>query len=407
MKQSLLRATIGTAVTALCLTTLAACGGSSDGASNDSTPDKIVIGGIHPLTGPSSYYGIPQDKAIKLAVKQINADGGVSIDGTKVPLEYQSEDGKADPAAAVAALKKLQTGDSSIVIGPLSGAVGRALKPVAKQSGTTLVVDGAADANPGFTERGLAYRVPLGYDKIDKGLIAYIAESGYANVAMLNDQENPTFADSAKNVESGIESNGAKITSTKTFKTNDSDFRTQLTGLVKNGPAPDALVIRGYAVPCALATEQARQLGYKGPVVWEVSAPKGAIEAAVDSGSLTGVVNVHYPTPDLDRQAKSPNITKFWDAFKAEYGEDPGELAAYSYDAVQIIKTALESSKSTKSDDLHAALEQLKVGDLEVANQFRPQEGDLLFDADGQTDLPIIARTWKNDNWELIGEVGK
>ena len=59
-------------VAALLTVPLAGCGNTSGGSG-----DEIVIGGLAPLTGSVAQYGVAVDNAVKMAVDDINAKGGL------------------------------------------------------------------------------------------------------------------------------------------------------------------------------------------------------------------------------------------------------------------------------------------------------------------------------------------
>src|SRR5574344_1798857 len=89
---------------------LAGCGGGkkADG-------DTVKIGGNLEMTGGSASYGASAKNAIELALKQINAKGGVN--GKKLALVVA--DNKSEAAEATNAMQKLIAQDKVIaVIGP-------------------------------------------------------------------------------------------------------------------------------------------------------------------------------------------------------------------------------------------------------------------------------------------------
>ena len=55
------------------------CGGGS--------ADTIKLGSSGPLSGSASIYGQAVKKGIELAVEEINAAGGVNVDGKMMKLE--------------------------------------------------------------------------------------------------------------------------------------------------------------------------------------------------------------------------------------------------------------------------------------------------------------------------------
>ena len=99
-------------VTAMAVTCLAGCGSggqqSADGSSGSG--ETFKIGGIGPLTGAAAVYGIAVKNGAELAVKEINAAGGIG--GVQIEMNYQ--DDEHDPEKAVNAYNTLKDWDAQI-----------------------------------------------------------------------------------------------------------------------------------------------------------------------------------------------------------------------------------------------------------------------------------------------------
>lgn len=92
-------------------------GGASQPATKESSSETIKIGAIQPISGQVAAYGTQTRDAIKLAVDEINAKGGVL--GKK--LELIVEDDEATPEKTVNAFKKLTSKDKVVgIIGALT-----------------------------------------------------------------------------------------------------------------------------------------------------------------------------------------------------------------------------------------------------------------------------------------------
>jgi branched-chain amino acid transport system substrate-binding protein len=388
------------ATTAAMVAALAACGSddSNPSAGSEDVPDEILIGGIHPRTGPSSYYGLPMDQGVELAIKEINDAGGISVGDKSVKLRYATEDDKSDASAGVAALKKLTTDGADFIIGPLGGAVVQALKPIIESSDTLLLIDGAADPTKGLLDPPGMFRWPPSYASMDESLTTTVEDLGFDSVAILNDQANPSFANSVEGVADSMEEAGVKVVGTETFSTGDSDFRAQLTGLLA-GDAPDAITVRGYALDATLATAQARELGYKGQLIWEVLAPPATVSANAPAEALEGVIDVIYATPDFLVKQGDEKAIAFTETYTAEFGEAPGSLSAYSYDVVKSLAAAIEDAGSVDPTEVGKALGELKLADLELVNGYVEQENGRLFDETGQAENVIVTMTWRDGDW--------
>src|SRR5258706_9606313 len=84
------------------------------------TPDSITIGAFGPITGPAAYIGLAGRDGANLAIKEINAAGG--INGRKLTMIF--EDDGHSPTKALAAVKKLIDQDHVSLIFCVAGSNG-------------------------------------------------------------------------------------------------------------------------------------------------------------------------------------------------------------------------------------------------------------------------------------------
>jgi branched-chain amino acid transport system substrate-binding protein len=109
--------------------------------------DPIQVGYLPALTGPSSSTGIGINRGIELAVKEINAAGG--IDGRQI--EMITRDTQSDPTKAVNGAAELTRGQKvSVVFGPVNSGESLAVVPLLARTNTPQVhpcwVDTLTDA---------------------------------------------------------------------------------------------------------------------------------------------------------------------------------------------------------------------------------------------------------------------
>lgn len=143
-------AMVMTAFVAAATLALSGCGGSSGATDSSAAADEdgMVVGALLPLTGTLAYLAPPEVAAIKLAVSDINAAGGVlGKDVTEV--EADTSDGEhadQNTSAAQSVLAK----HPSVVIGPAaSGVVKNVYKsivaekiPVISMASTSMTLSG-------------------------------------------------------------------------------------------------------------------------------------------------------------------------------------------------------------------------------------------------------------------------
>src|ERR1700753_1085230 len=100
--------------------TLYACSGPAAADELGITTDSITIGAFGPITGPAAYIGLAGRDGATLAIKEINAAGG--INGRKLAMIF--EDDGHSPTKALAAAKKLIDQDHVFMIFCVAGSNG-------------------------------------------------------------------------------------------------------------------------------------------------------------------------------------------------------------------------------------------------------------------------------------------
>src|SRR5262245_26028769 len=90
-------------------TALAACGALGRG-----NADKIRVGAVVPLTGRYAAGGEQIKNGYELAVEAINNAGGVSVNGTKIPIELTILDDESDPTKTVQRLETLNSSNNVV-----------------------------------------------------------------------------------------------------------------------------------------------------------------------------------------------------------------------------------------------------------------------------------------------------
>jgi branched-chain amino acid transport system substrate-binding protein len=104
----------------LTLATGLALAAASAAAEQGISADAITLGAFGPVTGPAAYIGLAGRDGAAMAIREINAAGG--INGRK--LEMIFEDDGHSPAKALAAVKKLVDEDKAFALFCVAGSNG-------------------------------------------------------------------------------------------------------------------------------------------------------------------------------------------------------------------------------------------------------------------------------------------
>jgi branched-chain amino acid transport system substrate-binding protein len=98
--------------------------------------DTILFGEVGSLTGAQATFGISTKNGVQMAIDEVNAAGGITIDGTakKVAVRVYDDQGKSEEAAN--AVTRLINQDKVVVIlGEVASSNSLAMAPVAQKAG--------------------------------------------------------------------------------------------------------------------------------------------------------------------------------------------------------------------------------------------------------------------------------
>ncbi|MEK6960860.1 MAG: ABC transporter substrate-binding protein [Nanoarchaeota archaeon] len=185
--------------------------------------EPITIGAVLILTGTGSNWGQNSRQGADLAVKELNAEGGVL--GRQLKMDY--EDNPNDyPASAVTALNSLTAKDVKIVIGTTWSTSGLAVAPIACDERILMISPtlGMAD----FNERCDYLQNIWPHDAtLSAELGRHIYNKGHRRLAILGSQQN-WEEEQARAVMKGFEEAGGKTVAFELPAGDSQDFKTEL-----------------------------------------------------------------------------------------------------------------------------------------------------------------------------------
>lgn len=392
-----MRKLAGVATLVAVVTGLAACGTDDEGGSG-SNPDQIVIGSIHPLTGSLAGVGQLMDDGAKLAVEDINADGGIeALGGAELVLSSGDSRGEAETGQTEA--QRLIDEGAVALVGTYQSDVTLNVASVAERSRVPLVIDVAVDDQILEQDYQYSFRIQpdataMGTDGADR--LVEIAEAAGEEVETVSYiHEEGSFGTSVYEafVEEA-ESLGIEVVSEVTYSpANFSDATTQ----VREAAAadPDVIVGTGYYPDQLLVARAVRQLGP------DIDALYGVANGAFDDENFPGdagpagqdvlSANYHY-------DAANDRTQDVRERFEAEYGAPMQTASVLSYQAVELIAQALEEAESADPEDVREAIAGISLDDPLLAF-----DGPIEFDETGQnTNATVVVMQVQGDVVEQV-----
>ncbi len=150
---------------------------------------------------------------------------------------------------------------------------------------------------------------------------------------------------------------GIKILGTQTFAKPDRDFNAQLTALKNLNP--DALVVSALIENASAIVTQARQLGWKGPIIGGNGFNNPVLIKNAGPAAEGVIVGTAWNSASTD-----PANVKFKQAAAAK-GFNPDQFAAQAYTGMLVVAEAIRlSGNKAGRDDIKAGF--AKVKDLDT-----------------------------------------
>jgi branched-chain amino acid transport system substrate-binding protein len=360
--------------------TLSACASSAD---DSTTMLKIAIEA--PLSGDSAQYGTETIQGIDLAVKQINAAGG--IDGKKITVT--KVDDKCEATQAATAANKIIS-DTSIkaVIGNVCSAATLAAMPIYERAKMPVIA--ASASSPELAKHGYKQFnrvIPSDDYQASEVVRTAVRGLGKKNLAILYPSDD--YGQSIANISvASAKKLGARVVASQTYVTGQTkDFSALLANIAK--AKPDVLILGGYYADMGAAVKQsARSFGGQDITLLgggQIQQPDYVkLSGATGEGTL---VSALYNPSNTSGQNQS-----FVKAYKAEFGEDPGTQAALGHANVYVLKAAIEENKGS-TQNLSAAVRKVTYdGPL----------GTISFDKSGDnTGSGSVVAVLKSGSWAL------
>ena len=311
-------------------------GGTAAAPSGGGTPgvtaDTILIGEVGSLTGSEATFGISTRNAIELALREVNAAGGVK--GKKIEIRVYDNQSKPEEAAQ-AANRLINQDQVLLILGEVASSNSMAMAEKAQPARVPMISN--ASTNPKVTEIGdYIFRVCF-IDPFQGYVMAKFAHDNLKlnKVAVLRDLGSAYSQGLADVFERKYTEMGGKIVARETYTKGSTDFRSQLTAIKR--AQPDGIYIPGYYNDIGLIARQARELGITSKLMggdgWDSDKLFELGGAAVEGSYFSN----HYSPDD-----PNPRIQRFIADYKAAFGSVPDALAALGYDAAMVAVDAMK-----------------------------------------------------------------
>lgn len=361
----------------------AATKGASDANSNTnadanaSASDEVfVIGNIGPLTGGAALYGIAVKNGAQIAVDEINAAGG--INGRQI--KFIAEDDQHDAEKAVNAYNSLKDQGMQILMGTTTTTPCLAVAEKTAEDGMFELTPSASSTDVIINDN--VFQVCFTDPNQGTASADYIADKKLASkVGVIYDSSDVYSSGIEETFVKEAKVKGLEVVAEEAFTADSkTDFSTQLQKCQSAGA--ELVFLPFYYTEASIVFTQANGMGYA-PIFFGVDGMDGILD--VENFDKKLAENVYLLTP-FAADSKDPATVSFVEAYKAKYGETPIQFAADAYDAIYIIKAAIEKTGVTPKSSV-----------AEIGTALKGAMPELTFDG----------LTGKGMTWSAEGAVSK
>ena len=313
------------------------------------------------MTGDAAAYGEAVDNGAKLAVEEINKNGG--INGKQV--EFKTEDDQADAEKAVNAYNTLKDWGMQALIGTTTSTPCTAVVEETHSDNMFQLTPSATAVDS--IQYDNAFRMCFSDPNQGSASADYIAENKLATkVAIIYNSSDTYSSGIYQTFATEANAKGLDVVAAEAFTAdNKTDFSVQLKKAQSAGA--DLVFLPIYYQEASAILQQAAKLEYH-PTFFGCDGLDGILGVEGFDKSLAEGTMLLTPYASDAQDEKTQAFTK---AYEDKYGDTPIQFAADAYDAIYAIKAAAEEADLTPDmdysemcDKLMDAMTKIKIDGL-------------------------------------------
>ncbi|HEY0353535.1 MAG TPA: ABC transporter substrate-binding protein [Enterovirga sp.] len=312
--------------------------------------EELKIGGIGPLSGGGTAWGLAVQRGAEMAIDEVNKAGGLKIgDKTYKPKLVMYDDQYTAAGGRTAAERLINLESVKYIIGPIGSPSALAVVPITNQAKVIVLSNGYApeilrNAGPSaYNFRTMNSNIEFAPAMI-KWLRQRNPEIKKVAVIVPNDSTGqavlPTLGEAYK-------ANGFEVWS-ESYERGTKEFMPLLTRMLTQGI--DLLDLNSNAPgEAGLLLKQARQVGFK-KMIWQVGGPSVDEVAAIGGPLANGFLS--YDVFDFN----DPSAKTFTDTYRAKWSGVINAQTPGWYNSTKILFKALQEAGSLDTDKVREAL---------------------------------------------------
>lgn len=312
-------------------------------------PDTVKIGVAQPMSGPLASLGKDMFNGVKLAVDDINKQG-LNIDGKAVKLEVVAVDDQANEEAGKKVARQLVDAGVIAVVGHLNSGVSMAAAPIYAEKHIPQL---AISTKPDYTQMGLPTTLRLvANDALQaKAMGSYAARSLNGSSFAVIDDSTPYGKGLADSAAEQIKLAKKDVTVRQSLDDKTTDFAALVPELQKANVDVIVTTLADFQVLALI--DQLDKAGLNriqilgGDTIKTDKLIKGPLPIKV------------YATSPIIEAREFLQGKAFLEKYRTAFSMEPVYGAHYAYDAVWVLKAAMERARTVDPEKLTAELKRI------------------------------------------------
>ncbi|MFC7398354.1 ABC transporter substrate-binding protein [Chelatococcus sp. GCM10030263] len=315
--------------------------------------EELKIGVIAALSGGGTGWGLGLQRGVQIAIDEVNDAGGLKIGGKTYRLRQIAFDDQYNAAQAKTAADRLVNQEKvKIIFGPVGSPGALGSLPVTQPAKVLQFVDGYAPAIlKNEWHGGYVFRVNNSNLEFSEPIVKWVKEAmpNVKKVGMIapNDAVGQAAVPTLVNA---YKAQGYDVW-VEYYERGTKEFTPLLVRMLAQGV--DLFELNSNAPgEAGLLVKQARQVGYKGPILQSGGA---GIDEIIEIAGPLAEGFLKYDVIDTSL----PQVKPFVDVYEKKYGGIFNGMAPVYYNAAQIVFEAMRRADSTDTTKIRDEIEKM------------------------------------------------
>jgi branched-chain amino acid transport system substrate-binding protein len=332
--------------------------------------EPIILGAAVHQSDWMAAYDLPPLEGARLAVEQINANGGV----LGRPLQLIDGDGRTDPATVGNVAIELIDAGAEVLIAPCDFDYGAPVSQAAQEAG--LVGISTCASSPLYGSDALGdkqFTTSMWNQTMSAAAAQFAMEQGWTKAATIIDNSTEYTQSLGEYFVETFNHLGGEVVSEDTYTMGDMQINAQIQRLQNLPEPPDVIFLSTNMPDYAMMVRELRAAGLEQPLMGGDAMDTADFYPAVgaDLGN-----NIFISTHSFLGEEVSPEMADFLALYEGEYGKFPETaFVVMGWDTVNVIAQGIERAGTTEGAALAKALEELEFDLLSGQLDWADAEG--------------------------------